>query len=185
MYISSERRECSCSPFRARRIDLSRENPIAQTSSSSCLCLTETHKALASSIRSCHTSTTMNQFHRNPLNPISEEITPADHEILRHGGTSSNIERLPSRLKQSKRSSTDLRQQIESLVYEVSYLKAELQWQKESRQILQQFQERMFQLFHMMEDALAQATSKVHESERHYLNVWKLDKAEVNNSGMF
>ena len=166
-------------------MDLSREEHIVQTIFFSCLRLTETHKALASPIRSCRTSFTMNKFHRSPLNPISEEITPVDHEILRHGGTSSNIERLPSRLKQSKRSSTDLRQQIEGLVYEVSYLKAELQWQKESRQILQQFQERTFQLFHMIEDALAQATSKLHESERRYLNVWKLDTAEVNSGAMF
>lgn len=68
----------------------------------------------------------MNQFRRGPLDPILEEITPIDHEILRQGGTSSNIERLPSRLRQSKRSSSDLGQQIEDLVYEVSYLKAEL-----------------------------------------------------------
>ena len=127
----------------------------------------------------------MNQFPRSPLIPISEEITPVDHEILRHGGTSSNIERLPSRLKQSKRSSTDLRQQIEELVYETSYLRAELQWQKESRQTLLQFQERMFQLFHMMEDALAQATSKLQESERRYLNVWTLDTTKMNSGGMF
>jgi septal ring factor EnvC (AmiA/AmiB activator) len=126
----------------------------------------------------------MSQFRRGPLDPISEEITPIDHEILRHGGTSSNIERLPSRLRQSKRSSSDLRQQVEDLVYEVSYLKAELQWQKESRQTLEQFQERMFQLFHMMEDGLAQVASKLHESEHRYLNFWKLDTDKVNSGGM-
>ncbi|RMJ22823.1 hypothetical protein PHISP_06312 [Aspergillus sp. HF37] len=126
----------------------------------------------------------MSQFHRDPLGPISEEVTPIDHEILRHGGTSSNIERLPSRLRQSKRSSSDVRQQVEDLVYEVSYLKAELQWQKESRRILEQFQGRMFQLFHMMEDSLAQVTSRLHESERRYLNLWKLDTDKVDSGGM-
>lgn len=126
----------------------------------------------------------MNQFPRSPLRTIPEEITPIDHELLRHGGTSSNIERLPFRLQQSKRSSSDLRQQVEDLVYEVSYLKAELQWQRESQQALQQFQERMFQLFHMLEDALAQTTSRLHESERSYLNLWNLDTNRVNSGEM-
>lgn len=126
----------------------------------------------------------MNQFPRSPLRIIPEEITPIDHELLRHGGTSSNIKRLPFHLQQSKCSLSDLRQQVEDLVYEVSYLKAELQWQRESQQALQQFQEHMFQLFHMMEDALAQTTLRLHESKRSYLNLWNLDINRVNSGEM-
>ncbi|THC88073.1 hypothetical protein EYZ11_012480 [Aspergillus tanneri] len=62
----------------------------------------------------------MQHFPRRSLETISEEITPADHEVLRHGCTTSSIERLPSRLQQSKRTSKDLRQQLEELVYEVT-----------------------------------------------------------------
>ncbi|OJJ83549.1 uncharacterized protein ASPGLDRAFT_48096, partial [Aspergillus glaucus CBS 516.65] len=63
-------------------------------------------------------------FPHRSLEPISEEVSPTDHEILRYGGTSSSLERLPSRLQQSKRASTDLRQQLEELAYEASYLRA-------------------------------------------------------------
>lgn len=70
------------------------------------------------------------------LEPITEEITPADHHVFCFGGTTSNLERLSSQLQRSKRSSPDLRKQLEDLVYETSYLKAELQWHKETKQIL-------------------------------------------------
>lgn len=116
------------------------------------------------------------------LYSISEEITPAEDQILRHGGTSSSLERLPSRLQQSKRSSVDFRQQIENLVYEVSYLRGELQWQKESKQALLQLQERMFEIFHSMEDALVQVTTRLEESERRYLDLWGVN-GENGNSG--
>ena len=96
----------------------------------------------------------MQQFPRRSLEPISEEITPTDHKVRGYGGTTSTIERLPSRLQQLKRSSTDLHQQLEDLAYEISYLRAELQWQRESRQVLLRFQEQMFRMFHTMEEAL-------------------------------
>jgi hypothetical protein len=114
------------------------------------------------------------------LYSISEEITPADDQILRHGGTSSSLERLPSRLQQSKRSSVDLRQQIENLVYENSYLRGELQWQKESNQALLQLRERMFQIFHDMEDALVQVTTGLEEAKRGYLSLWGVDPEDGN-----
>ena len=41
----------------------------------------------------------------------------------------------------------------------------------------------MSQLFHMMEDALAQVVSKLYETERRYLDIWKVDK--VNNGDLF
>jgi carboxypeptidase C (cathepsin A) len=116
------------------------------------------------------------------LYSISEEITPAEDQILRHGGTSSSLKRLPSRLQQSKHSSVDFWQQIENLVYEVSYLRGELQWQKESKQALLQLQERMFEIFYSMEDALVQVTTRLEESERRYLGLWGVN-GENRNSG--
>ncbi|KAF5861171.1 hypothetical protein ETB97_000545 [Aspergillus alliaceus] len=113
----------------------------------------------------------MQHFPRRSLEPITEEVTPVDHEILRHGGTSSNIERLPSRLQRSKRVSTDLRRQLEDLTYDVSNLRAELQWQKESKQALLQFQEDVFRIFHMIEDMLVQVTARLRDSEQRYFQV--------------
>lgn len=106
------------------------------------------------------------------LKPISEEITPTDHYILCCGGTTSNLERLPSRLQRSKRLSPDLETQMEEYAYEMSYLKAELHWHKETKQILLQLQQKMLEIFRAMEDALSQTTARLHESERCYLSLW-------------
>lgn len=123
-------------------------------------------------------------FPRRSLDPILEEISPTDHEILRGGGTSSSLERLPSRLQQSKQASTDLHQQLEDLVYEVSYLKAELQWQKESKQAMIHFREEIFQTFHFLENALIQVTMRLHDSEQQYLSLWGLSSVGHNQGGM-
>lgn len=111
-------------------------------------------------------------YNSQRLDPICEEISPTDHQILCRGGTSSSLERLPSRLQLSKRESRNSRKQLEDLAYEISYLRAELQWHKESKQILLEFQERMFDVFQSMEDALSRASARIHESEHRYLKLW-------------
>ncbi|KAJ9482285.1 hypothetical protein VN97_g11151 [Penicillium thymicola] len=110
-----------------------------------------------------------------PLDPIYEEITPADHRILCLGGTSSNLERLQSRLQSAKQKSPDFKIQLEETAYEMGYLRAELQWHKETKQILLQFQETVFGIFGSLEDALARATARMHESEQQYLTLWGSD----------
>lgn len=122
----------------------------------------------------------MNQ--NRSLYSITEEITPQDHEILQHGGTSSNIERLPSRLQRTKSFSRSMKKQIEDLAYEVSYLKAELAWHAESKQALLQLQEQMYQIFHRMEDALVQVNVHLQEAEQRYLSLWGID-AHHDRSG--
>ncbi|EAL87730.1 hypothetical protein V6Z88_003724 [Aspergillus fumigatus] len=114
----------------------------------------------------------MDQYSPTSLYSIAEEVTPQDHGILCGGGTSSNLERLPSRLQRSKTTSRSMKKQIEDLAYEVSYLKAELLWHSESKQALLQLQEQMYQLFHKMEDALIQVTTRLQEAEQRYLGLW-------------
>ncbi|KAJ6160258.1 hypothetical protein N7470_004866 [Penicillium chermesinum] len=110
--------------------------------------------------------------HLDPI-PEEEEITPMDHRILCSGGTTSTLEMMPSRIKQAKSIPNDPKAHIEELVYEVSYLRAELQWHKETKQVLLEFQQRMFDIFQNMEDTLSRATARLHESERRYLKVWE------------
>ena len=119
------------------------------------------------------------RFPAVPLIPFWKES-----KILRGGGTSSSLERLPSRLQQSKQAPTDLRQQLEDLVYEVSYLKAELQWQKESKQALLHFREEIFQTFHFLENAIIQVTIRLRESEQKYLGLWGLSPVGSKEGGM-
>ncbi|KAJ5946396.1 hypothetical protein N7454_003235 [Penicillium verhagenii] len=114
----------------------------------------------------------MSQYSNHRLEPISEEITPADHHILSLGGTTSNLDRLPSRLKRAKTSSPDLTVRFEELVYEMSYLRAELQWHKETKQILLEFQGKVVDIFTSLEDALARAAARLDESEQRYVTLW-------------
>jgi vacuolar-type H+-ATPase subunit I/STV1 len=116
----------------------------------------------------------MDQYSPTSLYSIAEEVTPQDHQILCHGGTTSTLERLPSRLRQSKPPTKNLKKRIEDLAYEVSYLKAEVSWHTESKQALLQFQEKMYQLFHQMEDALVQVNARMQDAEQRYLSLWGL-----------
>ncbi|CAG7958107.1 unnamed protein product [Penicillium salamii] len=117
------------------------------------------------------------------LTPISEEISPADHEVLRNGGSSSTIERLPSRLQAAKRILPDDKTRSEQHAYEASYLRAELQWHKESKQVFLRFHERVSEIFGMMEDAIAESMTNLQEAERRYLSIWdhSLDHAPEGN----
>ena len=68
----------------------------------------------------------MSRYPNERLEPISEEITSTDHQVLCLGGTSSNLERLLSRLQCAKQTPPDLKTRMEEFAYEMSYLKAEL-----------------------------------------------------------
>jgi hypothetical protein len=125
----------------------------------------------------------MSRYHNQRLEPISEEITPIDHQILCLGGTSSNLDRLPSRLQRAKRASPDLKIQFEELAYEMSYLRAELQWHKETKQIFLQFQEKVVDVFTFLEDALSRANARLHESELQYMTLW--ESRSGNGAGGF
>ncbi|KAJ5152443.1 hypothetical protein N7492_009723 [Penicillium capsulatum] len=115
----------------------------------------------------------MSRYSYHRLEPITEEITPTDHQVLCLGGTSYNLERLPSRLQRTKRASPDLKAQLEELAYETNYLKAELQWHKETKQILLQFQEKVLDISTSLEDALSRATARLRQSEQQYLMLWE------------
>ena len=116
----------------------------------------------------------MERHPRHSLHSIPEEITPQDHQILRNGGTSSNIECLPSRLQQSKAPFESKRRHIENLTYKIGYLKAELAWHKESKRALLELQEQMYEMFHKMEDALVEVNVRLQEAEQRYLGFWGL-----------
>lgn len=113
----------------------------------------------------------MAQFSHPSPRSISEEITPLDHQVLYSGGTSSQIERLPSRLQQSKSvPSKQPQTQVKELMYEVKYLEGELALNEDSREALLRFQEKIFKVFSVIEDASADAKIRVGQSEQRYVN---------------
>ncbi|CAG7947016.1 unnamed protein product [Penicillium salamii] len=112
---------------------------------------------------------TISRYIGQYLDPISKEINPIDHQVLYLGGILSNLDRLQSRLQHSKQQFPDLRIKLEETVYEINYLRAELQWHKETKQILQ---ERIFDIFTSLEDTLTRVTARLYESEQQYLRLW-------------
>ncbi|BAE61481.1 unnamed protein product [Aspergillus oryzae RIB40] len=126
----------------------------------------------------------MDSYTCHVLYPIEEEITPQDHLILQNGGTSSNIERLQSRLQQSKLPPRSLKKRVEDLAYENSYLKAELAWHTETKHALLQFREEMYTMFHRMEDALVELKNCLRNAESRYLSFWGLDVCDTNSNDM-
>ena len=122
-------------------------------------------------------------FPRRSLDPIWKKSLPQTMKFYAVVACHPAL-RLPSQLQQSKQASTDIHQQLEDLIYKVSYLKAELQWQKESKQAMIHFQEEIFQTFHFLENALIQITMRLHNSEQQYLSLWGILSVGHNQGGM-
>jgi hypothetical protein len=126
----------------------------------------------------------MEHFKANPLYPI-EEVTPIDHQILNAGGSTSNLDRLPSRLQQTKgQRSLSVRDELEELAYENSYLKAELAWNKETRQALIQLREKTLEAMTILEEALTETTFQLHQCDERYLELWGIAPYGQNSGGM-
>jgi hypothetical protein len=126
----------------------------------------------------------MDRFKSSPLYPI-EEVTPVDHQILHAGGSNSTLDRLPSRLQQSKNQrSLGLRDELEELAYENSYLKAELAWNKETRQVLMRLHGKTLEAVTVLSEALTETTSQLRRCEERYLQLWGIAPGSQNPGGM-
>jgi hypothetical protein len=126
----------------------------------------------------------MDRSKSRPLYPI-EEVSPIDHQILHAGGSTSTLDRLPSRLQQTKsQRSLSLRDEMEELAYENSYLKAELAWNKETRQVLMQLRGRTLEAVSTLREALTETTSQLRRCEERYLELWGIAPGSQNPGGM-
>ncbi|EEH04639.1 conserved hypothetical protein [Histoplasma capsulatum G186AR] len=112
-------------------------------------------------------------FKRTSLPTISEEISPLDHQILLHGGTSSHLERLPSRAKKAKNRSSScyVDDQILDLTFENSYLRAELSLLEEYKHALMNLKSIMIYVSGMMEETLSETTQQLNEADKNYLKL--------------
>ena len=114
----------------------------------------------------------MDRLKPRPLYPI-DEVTPVDDQIRRVGGSTSTLDRLPSRLQQSKyKRSTSLRDEMEELAYENGSLKAELAWNREKRQALMQLKDKYSETVSILRDALAETESRLQQCDARYLELW-------------
>jgi predicted nuclease with TOPRIM domain len=115
----------------------------------------------------------------------AEEVTPVDHQIFHAGGSTSTLDRLPSRLQLSKsQKSLSLRDEMEELAYENSYLKAELTWNQETRQVLMQLHERTSEVASALSEVLTEATAQLRRCEERYLELWGIAPGSRIPDGM-
>lgn len=110
-----------------------------------------------------------------------ETFTRIDHFIFRKGGATSNTERLPSQLRESKKVMyPDPKKRIEELTYEVGYLRAELSFYKESNQALHELQQRLYDILRTMDEMLSQTNSALKQCTERYLKIWGIAAESVN-----
>lgn len=100
-----------------------------------------------------------------------EEINPLDHRIGIHGGTTSNLEYLPHRLKVNKHP-VSLEDRIRDLTRENGYLRQELALHKDIRRTLLELKDKTDKAQLYLRDALQDASSKVSRGEQRLLHYW-------------
>ncbi len=114
-----------------------------------------------------------NADYKKPLPGRPVEITPLDHTIERHNGTTSNLDCLPHRLRISKQqTAVSPMQRIHELTRENGYLREELAMYKETRGALRDLQEKSKKAHQILNDALQDVSRKIARSERRLLDYW-------------
>lgn len=90
------------------------------------------------------------------------EITKLDARIAKAGGTSSGLDMMPHRLKNTKKTNN---RTTEDLVRENSYLREEIIYYKEARNAMAAFHAKTFQSFGILQSALKDLSNKMAMSE--------------------
>ena len=104
------------------------------------------------------------------------EVTALDHHIATHGGTTSNIEKLPSRLQFSKTHPPRTQsERIEELVHENSYLHQEIALYQETRGALMALHAKTVKAYELLQDGLQVLSQQVAKSEKRLLDYWGID----------
>lgn len=100
-------------------------------------------------------------------------MTPLDHQIAAHGGTTSTIECLPHRLRISKvQRISGPQQRIEELVRDVGHLNQELSYYKDTRKVLMKLFDSVKASHEALQVAVAEADRELAISEQRYVSYW-------------
>lgn len=107
-----------------------------------------------------------------PSSGRAEDVTALDHQIARHGGTTSTLDNLPHRMKQGKEDHQSREQHLVSLTRENGYLRQELAYYKDTREVLMQLYDAVRQSHQELKIALDQASRGVAISEQRLIKYW-------------
>ena len=106
---------------------------------------------------------------QRPFSDRSKEVNRLDHRIFTHGGTTSNLEYLPHRLKVNK-DPMSLEHRIRNLTRENGYLRQELTLHKNIRRTLLELKQKIEKAQFYLHDVLPDAFSKLAREEQQLLN---------------
>lgn len=106
-------------------------------------------------------------FRKRPRSGRAGDVTSLDHQIARHGGTTSSYEELPHRLESSKtHQPLTPGERVIELTYEKSFLLQELVYRKDTRAAEMRFLEKVTKLRAEMEAVLAELDRAMDERSR-------------------
>lgn len=113
---------------------------------------------------------------RHPRSGRPAEITALDHHIAARGGTTSNVEKLPSQLQFNKNRSPPTRcQQFEELTRENGYLHQELAHHQETHRAMVTLHVNTVRAYKILKEGLQELSQRVAGSEKRLLEYWGLD----------
>jgi len=120
--------------------------------------------------------------HRDrPLSGRAGDVTPIDHRIAHHGGSTSTLKCLPYCLRISKaQPATGPKERIEELQRENGHLRRELTYYKDTRGVLMKLFDSIQACHQSLEKALTEATRGVAMSEQRFVDYWAPHRDEGN-----
>jgi len=109
------------------------------------------------------------------------EITSLDARIARAGGTSSRVELLPHRLRETKlRPSTSAAMQLDDLTRENGYLRQEIAFYQESRNAMLAFHSQTLDTYKGLQSALKELSEKLALADSRLERYWGIS---LNGTG--
>ncbi|KAI1907856.1 hypothetical protein LOZ57_006797 [Ophidiomyces ophidiicola] len=117
--------------------------------------------------------------------PAIPEISTLDHQIFLNGGTTSKLERLPSRLQSHKKRSSSLysTDQLHDLSYENSYLRGELSRLEEYRYALLKLKSKVAFISEMIKEILEGTERSLRDTDSSYLKLYGIEADKMESGG--
>jgi hypothetical protein len=115
------------------------------------------------------------------------EPKPLDHQILKHGGTTSTLDNLPHRVQKMKSLPLDLQSRNEELVRENQYLRQEISRLTQVNDALLALRETFMEVFYSSRTALQTLSDKMATADQELADYWglRLDETQEDDITVF
>ena len=150
--------------------------------------LSERHVTFQESTKAPQQSVIHPVYRQRPKSGKAGDVTPLDHWIATHGGTTSSYEELPHRIQKSKgHQPLTPEERVEELTHEKSFLLQELAYHKEIRAAESRFLEKATELRAELQVVLTEFDQALHkrwrertQAELGLCSYWGIDFGDGN-----